>query len=76
LKKNTVSGQPVFNYLFDYEYVNIVVENRTLYYLRFGKYATLKSTESWPKFYVNSKAGQLMKAKLITNKELKKTWQS
>jgi len=76
LKKNTVSGLHVFNHLFDYVYVNVIVEDKTVYYLRFGKTVALRSTESWPKFYVNSKTGQLMKAKLITNRELRKSWQS
>ncbi len=76
LKKNTVSGQHVFNHLFDYVYLNVVLENRTVYFLRFGKYETLRSTKRWPKFYVNNKTGQLMKAKFITNKELRASWQS
>ncbi len=76
LKKNTVSGQHVFNHLFDYVFLNVVAENKNIYCLRFGKYEILRSTQSWPKFYVNSKTGQLMKAKPITNKELRASWQS
>ena len=40
------------------------------------KYKELCSTEKFPKFYIRTKTGQLMKASLITNKELKKSWQS
>lgn len=76
LKKNTVSGQHVFNHLFDYVHLNVIVEDKNVYYLSFGKYEALRSTESWPKFYVNPKTGQLVKAKLITNKALRKSWQS
>jgi len=76
LKKNSVSGLHVFNHLFDYVYVNVIVEDKTVYYLRYGKYVTLRSTESWPKFYVNNKTGQLMKARLITTKELRASWQN
>ena len=76
LKKNTVSGLHVFNHLFDYVYEHVVVENKVVYYLRFGRYEELRSTERYLKFYISEKTGQLMKAKLITNKELKKQWQS
>ena len=76
LKKNTVSGMHVFNHLFDFVYEHVVIENKVVYYLRFGKYHELRSTERYPKFYINEKTGQLVKAKLITNKELRKQWQS
>ncbi len=76
LKKNTVSGLHVFNHLFDFVHVNVVVKDKTVYYLRFGKYEVLRSTARWPKFYVNSKTGQLVKATLITQKELRKSWRS
>ena len=76
LKKNTVPGLHVFNHLIDYVFEDVVIENKVVYYLRFGKYQELRSTERYPKFYINEKTGQLVKAKLITNKELRKQWQS
>ncbi len=76
LKKNTVSGLHVFNHLYDFVYEKVWIEERKVYYLRWGKYHELRSSEKFPKFYINPTTGQLLKAKLITNKELKKLWQS
>ena len=76
LKKNTVSGLHVFNHLFDYVQVDVKIENKKVYYFRFGKYEELRSTERAPKFYINEQTGQLMKATLITNKERRRQWQS
>jgi len=75
LNKNTVSGLHVFNHLYDFVYEKIEIEGKKVYELKSGKYKELRSTERFPKFYINPKTGQLMKAKLITNRELKKLWQ-
>ncbi len=76
LNKRTVSGLHVFNHLYDYVHENVVIEGKNVYHLKWGKYNELRSSERFPKFYINPKTGQLMKAKLITNNELKKLWQS
>ena len=76
LKKNTVSGLHVFNHLYEFVFENVDVEGKKVYYMQGGKHKELRSTEKFPKFYISTKAGQLMKARLITNKELKKSWQS
>lgn len=76
LKKNTVSGLHVFNHLYDFVTENTHVEGKRVYYMQQGKSKELFSREKFPKFYISAKTGQLMKAKLITNKESKKLWQS
>jgi transposase-like protein len=76
LNKNTISGLHVFNHLFDFVYEKVVIDGKKVYYIKWGKYNELRSSERFPKFYINPKTGQLVKAKLITNKELRKLWQS
>lgn len=76
LNKHTVSGLHVFNHLYDFVIENTHVRGKKVYYLQNGKYKELVSREKFPKFYINAKTGQLMKAKLMRNKEIKKLWQS
>jgi hypothetical protein len=63
LSKRSVSGLHVFNHLFDFVYDKTIVDEGKIFYIRYGEYKELVSTEKWPKFYVNAKTGQLMKAK-------------
>jgi hypothetical protein len=76
MKKNSVSGLHVFDHLYDYVYENVIIVDKKVYYLIFGKYMLLYSTEKYPKFYINQTTGQLMKARLVTKKEEQKLWQS
>ena len=69
LSKKTVPGLHVFNHLYDFVYENTFTDLGKNYYMRFGQYQELISTEKWPKFYVHPKTGQLMKARFITKKE-------
>ena len=63
LNKNTVNGLHVFNHLFDFVKVKTFVEDRKIYYQSFTGIIELKSTEKWPRFYIDHKTGQLRKAK-------------
>jgi len=63
LSKKTVPGLHVFNHLYDFVYEKTFAEGKKIFYTRFGQYQELISTEKWPKFYVNHKTGQLMKAR-------------
>lgn len=76
LKKNTVSGLHVFNHLYDFVIEHTQVKGKKVYYMQYGNYKELVSREKFPKFYINAKTGQLMKARTIANKEMRKLWQS
>lgn len=76
LKKNTVPGLHVFNHLYDFVIEHTYTRNKKIYYMEYGTYKELVSREKFPKFYIHAKTGQLMKARLMTNKEIKKSWQS
>ena len=65
LSKRSVPGLHVFNHLQDFVHVNTINDNGRILYMRFGEYTELVSREKWPRFYVNHKTGQLMKAKMI-----------
>lgn len=73
LSKRTVAGLHVFNHLYDFVYEKTIVEGNKIFYYRFGKYQELISTEKWPKFYINHKTGQLMKAKTSPKKGYEQT---
>jgi len=63
LDKKTVSGLHVFNHLYDFVKEQTFVDGKKVCYMRWGKTEELTSTPNWPKFYVNKKTGQLMKAR-------------
>jgi hypothetical protein len=68
LSKKTVQGLHVFNHLYDFVYEKTFIEGNKIFYTRFGQYQELISTEKWPKFYVNHKTGQLMKARFFSGR--------
>jgi hypothetical protein len=77
LSKQTISGLHVFNHLYQFVFEKVKIEGKKIYFMgNFGKYKELRSEEKWPRFYINPKTEQLMKAKLITNKEMRARWQS
>lgn len=63
LDRRTLSGEHVFNHLWDYVFVNVTIENKKVYCIQFGVMQELTSTEKCPKFYIHPKTGQLMKAR-------------
>jgi hypothetical protein len=70
LDKRSVSGLHVFNHLWDFVMINVRIENGSVFTMRFGKWEELFSREKWPKFYINSKTGQLRKAKFFKKKQV------
>ena len=70
LSKRTVAGLHVFNHLFDFVYEKTATVGGKQFYIKFGQHQELLSTEKWPKFYINFKTGQLMKAGNIKQKRL------
>lgn len=74
LNKRTVSGLHVFNHLYDFVQLNTHIKNKKVYYMHWGKPTELISAEKYPRFYIHPKTGQLMKAKLISNKTRKEMW--
>jgi hypothetical protein len=62
LNKNTINGLHVFNHLYDFVKENTFIENKKIFYIRYGRTEELISTARWPKFYINEKTGQLTKA--------------
>ena len=70
LSKKTVPGLHVFNHLYDFVYEKTFTDgNRVFYQNIFGTIEELLSSEKWPRFYVNHKTGQLMKAKMYKRKK-------
>jgi transposase-like protein len=65
LDKRTLPGLHVFNHIWDFVYTDVIIQNKKAYYIHFGKYQELVSSEKWMKFYVHPKTGQLMKARFI-----------
>jgi len=74
LKKNTVSGLHVFNHLYDFIILNTIERDKKVYHIKFGKLQELYSTERWPKYFIQSKTGQLRKARLVSNAEARTLW--
>ncbi len=62
LDKTTVNGLHVFNHLFDFVHINTFTEGKQVFYYRNGKKEMLYSSPYWPRFYINHKTGQLVKA--------------
>ena len=62
LDKSTVPGLHVFNHLFDYVYLDTFMEGKNVYHIRYGRKTGLVSDGFRPRFYINHKTGQLMKA--------------
>jgi len=63
LNKTTISGLHVFNHLFDYVALNTFTEGKRVYYLSYGGKTEITSSSYSPRFYINQKTGQLMKAR-------------
>ena len=61
LDKRTLPGLHVFNHLWDFVVLSVIIKDKKVYYMRFGKFEELVSREKWPKFYVHPKTGQLLK---------------
>jgi len=65
LDRRTLSGEHVFNHLWDFVYTNVTIENKRIYCMRYGVIQELTSSEKWPRFYVHPQTGQLMKARQL-----------
>ncbi len=64
LDRKTVSGEHVFNHLFDFVQTRVVIKNKKVIGTdRQGRPAQLYSTPYWPRFYVHPVSGVLHKAK-------------
>jgi hypothetical protein len=65
LDRRTVSGEHVFNHLWDFVFIKVKIENKKAFAHRYGKIEELVSYGLWPKFYVHPKTGQLCKARKV-----------
>ena len=64
LDRTTVSGEHVFQHLFDFVHTKVVIRNKKVFGTdRSGKPIQLITTGNWPVFYVHPKTGVLCKAK-------------
>lgn len=64
LDKRTLPGLHVFNHLWDFVELNVLIGNKKVYHFNRGRSEELVSREKWPQFYVHSSTGQLLKARL------------
>lgn len=64
LDRTTVSGEHVFNHLFDFVQTKVTIENEKVVGAdSSGRTIQILSTSGWPAFYVHPKSGVLHKAK-------------
>jgi len=64
LDRTTVSGEHVFNHLFDFVQTKVTITNKKIIGVdSSGRPAQVYSTSFWPMFYVHPQSGVLYKAK-------------